>query len=395
MKIADYVKDKKILLWGYGREGKSMERFLKEKTSVKECVVYEGGQEGFQEDAYDLIIKSPGIVPDHYCSSFTSMTELFLREFADRTIGITGTKGKSTVSSLLYEVLSKELPQKVLLMGNMGLPCLDYYDDIDEDTVIVFEMSCHQLQYLSLSPHIAVFLNLFPEHLDHYGTMENYTLAKMNITRWQTEKDCLFVGEQLASIETRANKTVIPYEPPFAFTLNLKGEHNQFNAQVVYTISTQLFGCDPEQVKKHMSSFCSLHHRLELFATVDGVDYYDDSISTIPEAVIEAAKGIPNARTLLIGGMDRGIPYDILVDFIRSHPAYQYLFMYASGERIYQEVSDLPYCRYCVDLEGAVKTAKKITKAGEACILSPAAASYGYFANFEERGAVFQQLVKE
>ena len=95
MKIADYVKDKKILLWGYGREGKAMERFLKEKASVKECVVYEGAQEGFREDAYDLIIKSPGIVPDHYCSSFTSMTELFLREFADRTIGITGTKEKA------------------------------------------------------------------------------------------------------------------------------------------------------------------------------------------------------------------------------------------------------------------------------------------------------------
>ena len=395
MKIADCVNGKKILLWGYGREGKSMERFLKEKTSVKEVTVFEGKQDGFDEKEYDLIIKSPGIVPDHYNEAYTSMTELFLEEFADQTIGITGTKGKSTVTSLLYHVLSRELPQKVLLMGNIGLPCLDYYDEIDRDTVIVFEMSCHQLQFLSKSPHVAVFLNLFPEHLDHYGTMEAYTRAKMNITRWQTEKDYLFVGEQVSTIETKARKTVIPLAVPRSFALQLKGSHNQFNAQVVNTICTQLFGCDGEAVRKDMESFTALHHRLEYVGTVGGVDYYDDSISTIPEAAIEAARSIPNARTLLIGGMDRGIPYDILVEFIKNHPEYYYVLMYDSGRRLYEELSGLSSCRYCDDLEKAVAEAKKVTKPGEACILSPAAASYGFFANFEERGDVFQKLIRE
>ena len=394
MKIADYVNDKRILIWGYGREGKSMERFLKEKASAKTLTVFEGKQEDINEQAYDLIIKSPGIVPVHYNERYTSMTELFLKEFAGQTIGITGTKGKSTTASLLYHVLSRELPQKALMMGNMGLPCLDYYDKIDENTVIVFEMSCHQLQFLTLSPHVAVFLNLFPEHLDHYGTMEAYTQAKMNITRWQEEKDHLFVGEQLGGLETKASKTVILNETPDEFDLLLKGVHNQFNARVVYTICTQLFDCDRESVKRQMSSFSGLRHRLEFAGTIEGVDYYDDSISTIPEASIEAVKSIPNAKTLLIGGMDRGIPYDVLVDFIRDHPEFHYVLMYDSGRRIFNALSGVPSCKYCSDLESAVAEAKRITKAGEACILSPAAASYGYFSNFEERGDVFQKLIR-
>ncbi|MCR5221208.1 MAG: UDP-N-acetylmuramoyl-L-alanine--D-glutamate ligase [bacterium] len=394
MKITEVVKDKRILLWGYGREGKAMERFLKNKASVRGCTVYEGGQDGIDTEAYDFIIKSPGIVADARGSSYTSMTELFLGEFAKQTIGVTGTKGKSTVTSLLYEVLFHELKRKVLLVGNMGLPCLNYYDEIDEDTVILFEMSCHQLQYLTCSPHVAVFLNLFPEHLDHYGTMEKYTEAKMNITKWQEEDDFLFVGEQLRGVESRAKKVVIPQEVPRKFELRLKGKHNQFNAQVVYTISTELFGCDGERVRKIMSGFSTLRHRLECVGTFDGIEYYDDSIATIPEATIQAAGSVPNAKTLLIGGMDRNIPYDVLEEFIGAHPGYNYILMYASGKRIYGELADVSSCHYCEDLKEAVELAKKITKRGEACILSPAAASYGYFADFQERGDVFRELVK-
>ena len=394
MKITDVVKDKRILLWGYGREGKAMERFLREKASVRECAVYEGGQDGINEEAYDFIIKSPGIVADARGSSYTSMTELFLGEFAKQTIGVTGTKGKSTVTSLLYEVLSRELKRKVLLVGNMGLPCLNYYDEIDEDTVILFEMSCHQLQYLTRSPHVAVFLNLFPEHLDHYGTVEKYTEAKMNITKWQREDDFLFVGKQLRGVESRAKKIVIPQEVPHEFELRLKGKHNQFNAQVVYTISTELFGCDGERVREIMSGFSTLRHRLECVGTFDGIEYYDDSISTIPEATIQAAGSVPNAKTLLIGGMDRNIPYGVLEEFIGAHPEYNYILMYASGKRIYGELANVSSCYYCEDLKEAVELAKKITKKGEACILSPAAASYGYFSDFQERGDVFRELVK-
>jgi UDP-N-acetylmuramoylalanine--D-glutamate ligase len=134
---------------------------------------------------------------------------------------------------------------------------------------------------------------------------------------------------------------------------------------------------------------------MQFAGNVNGVDYYDDSISTIPEAAIAAIRSIENAGTILLGGMDRNIDYDILIDFIREHGQYSYILMYKSGDRIYRELGDLPYCYYREDLQGAVELAKEITPAGKACILSPAAASYGYFKNFEERGDVFQKLIQE
>ena len=123
------------------------------------------------------------------------------------------------------------------------------------------------------------------------------------------------------------------------------------------------------------------------------MDYYDDSISTIPQATISAALSLKNAGTLLIGGMDRGIDYTILESFINEHDEYRYVLMYESGMRIYKAVGEKTNVFYVEDLEGAVKKAKQVTRIGEACILSPAAASYGYFKNFEERGDVFKALI--
>ena len=374
MKITEKLKSKRILLWGYGLEGKSTEKFINKYCDVSELTVFQGKREDIDEDAYDYIIKSPGIVAWDLSDKFTSMTDLFLSEFSGQVIGVTGTKGKSTTSSLLYTVLSGCTDRPTLLVGNIGLPALDYYGSITDDTIIVFEMSCHQLAHAGISPHIAVFLNLYEEHLDYYKTMDKYFRAKANIT---------------------LNQKVISYDDPMHFDMKLKGEHNQFNARFVYAISTQLFGCDPDKVREALGEFTGLRHRMQFAGNYDGVDYYDDSISTIPEAAIAAIRSIPNAGTILLGGMDRNIDYEILIDFIREHGEYNYILMYKSGERIFREVGTLPYCRYTEDLQDAVALAKEITPAGKACILSPAAASYGYFKNFEERGDVFQQLVKD
>ena len=142
-----------------------------------ELTVFQGKRDEIDEDAYDYIIKSPGIVAWDLSDKFTSMTDLFLSEFSGQVIGITGTKGKSTTSSLLYTVLSKCTDRPALLVGNIGLPALDYYGSITDDTIIVFEMSCHQLAHAAISPHIAVFLNLYEEHLDYYQTPEARRLS--------------------------------------------------------------------------------------------------------------------------------------------------------------------------------------------------------------------------
>ena len=132
---------------------------------------------------------------------------------------------------------------------------------------------------------------------------------------------------------------------------------------------------------------------MEFIGNVGGINYYDDSISTIPEATIQAIQSIDNAKSVIIGGMDRNIDYDILIDFIRAHTDLLYIFAYPSGERIYKEVGDLPCCVLVADLGAAVWTARARTPKGSSCVLSPAAASYGFFKNFEERGDAFKQYV--
>ena len=392
--ITDRFKDKRILIWGYGREGQSTERFLQTYCAPSEVEIYEGGREGIEEGKWDFIIKSPGIKAEALSAKYTSQTELFLDAFAAQTIGITGTKGKSTTSVLLRDALAAAQGRKVILVGNIGLPCLDYYGDIDKDTIVVFEMSCHQLAHAKTSPHVAVFLNLYEEHLDQYGTFDKYFAAKANIALHQKEGDFFICGDDVPEIPTAAKTVIIPREAPAEFDTQLLGEHNQFNARVVHYICAEIFGCADADIRAAIAAFRGLPHRLEPVGKVGGIDFYDDSISTIPAATIEALRAIPNAQTVLVGGMDRHIDYQLLEDFIREHGEYQYILMYETGARILKELGELPCCHYREDLAGAVALAKEITAEGRACLLSPAAASYGYFKNFEERGDVFAALAR-
>ena len=153
MKTYDKFTGKRILIWGYGREGKSTEHFLARFCRPEKVDIFEGKREDINEDLYDYIVKSPGIVMDDDDPKYTSQTQIFLENFRLNTVGITGTKGKSTTSALLHHVLAAA-GRKTVLLGNIGEPCLDYFDQIDDDTVAVFEMSCHQLAHVTISPHI-------------------------------------------------------------------------------------------------------------------------------------------------------------------------------------------------------------------------------------------------
>ena len=396
MKITEKLDNKRILIWGKGREGKSSEKFLQEHCPGATYEMVEGSEDDIQKLSkdFDYILKSPGIITHVPDPKYISQTRLFMEEFGPQIVGITGTKGKSTTSSLLYHVLHDLRDGNAILCGNIGLPCFDYYDDIGKDTIVVYELSCHQLSDLEFSPHIAVFLNLYEDHLDRYITMENYFNAKKNITIHQGSSDFLFYGNDVPAIETPAQKTLLNFDSSMNFNMNLKGAHNQFNATFVYRICTEVFGLDPEKVRKSIETFTGLHHRLEFIGNYDGIDFYNDSISTIPQATIQAATSVPNTATLLIGGMDRGIDYSTLIAFIKEHPEYQYICSYESGKRIYEDVGDLPYTHLVADLKESVELGKKITPAGKACILSPAAASYTHFKDFEARGEKFCQLVR-
>ena len=396
MKITEKLNNKRILIWGKGREGKSSGKFLLEHCPGSTFEMVEGTEEEILKRAcdFDYILKSPGIITHVDEPKYISQTRLFMEEFGQKIIGITGTKGKSTTSSLLYHVLHDLRDGNAILCGNIGLPCFDYYDEIGNDTLIVYELSCHQLSDLEFSPHIAVFLNLYEDHLDRYITMENYFNAKKNITIHQGPDDYLFYGNDVPEIDTKAKKTRLDFNSSMDFDMKLQGAHNRFNATFVYRICTEVLGLDPQKVKKSIETFTGLHHRLEFVGNFDGIDFYNDSISTIPQATIQAATSIGNTGTLLIGGMDRGIDYTTLIAFIKEHPEYQYICAYESGKRIYDEVGELPYCHLVSDIKESVDLARRITPKGKACIMSPAAASYTHFKDFEARGEKFCQLVK-
>ena len=423
--IISKLNDKRILIFGYGREGKSTENFIKKHVRYKSLDIFEGSILQIDEDKYDVIIKSPGIVMLDDNPKYTSQTELFLDEYHAKTIGVTGTKGKSTTSAMLANVL-KGCGVKALLLGNIGKPCFDYIDDIDDDTWIVFELSCHQLLHINKAPHIAIFLNLFEEHLDYYGTLEKYFYAKSNIISHQSENDFCFVGENVPDIEHKSEMKIIS-SPGRDYELSILGEHNKINAEFVFEVAKLFYKADDEIILKGIKEFKGLPHRLEYFAEIDKVRYYDDSISTIPEACINAVKSVENVGSVIVGGMDRGIDYDILADFIRDNENILFILCYETGLRIskmlgfeyednsiypeefgnimsttyvgnWEEIEDVSLPKnvmLTVNLDYAVRLAKQNTKPGMACILSPAAPSYGYFKNFEERGEYFKQLVEQ
>ncbi len=462
--VRELIKNKKVAILGFGREGLSTLHFLEKAGGFKSLTIVDlnpvknvsseyatvtGADYQKDLDAYDVVFKSPGIVLEkdfnEYRANITSQTEQFLTAYRRQTIGITGTKGKSTTTSLLYHVL-KESGKNAILMGNIGIPCFDCFEMMGEDAIAVFEMSSHQLEFTRVSPFIGVLLNVHEEHLDHYGTFEKYKAAKCNVFNFQEKEDDLYInlenvdetrncvafdgsrngkyelashihtiafsGMSLSHEETRAhidpsladiridaNATritgmcedyVIPTD-----RIQLLGHHNYFNIGVAYAIASKL-GISQEAFESALCTFEPLPHRLKLLGEKEGIRFYDDSISTICETTIQALQSVDNVGTLLIGGMDRGIDYEPLIQYLLENPVDHIICMYATGKRIFERIVELggdEAFEWVEDLETATKKAIRLTEKGKACLLSPAAASYGYFKNFEERGDKFKEYV--
>lgn len=407
--IRDFLRNKSILILGFGREGKSTYNFIKKyvnyksiaiadklKPEVAETVYFGDNYLDFVSE-YDVVIKSPGItffdIPEDIL--VTSQTELMLMANRKNMIGITGTKGKSTTSTLIYCML-KDFGKDVKFVGNIGVPLFDCLDEITDETLLVCEMSSHQLEHVKYSPHIAVLLNIFEEHLDHYKSYEDYQLAKVNIFRYQKEDDVVIYANDNELVcnyinkYANAKKFSFPYD--YDVESNLLGDHNKKNVMAARLVA-HACGVNEESIRKSIKEFKGLPHRLEFIGEIDGVKYYNDSISTIPEATIMAIESLPDVDTVLIGGMDRGIHYEELIKYLQNSYVKNIILMYDTGRRIYDSLKR-DGVRYVEDLENAVEIAKVVTEKGKTCLLSPAAASYGFFKNFEERGEAFSKLVK-
>lgn len=435
------IRNKKVLILGFGREGKSTYKLMQKAggyerlaiadlnpitdTLAENVLIITGEDYQKSLNDYDVVFKSPGIVLEQEIGTYTceivSQTELFFRRFRNQIIGITGTKGKSTTTTLLYHVL-KEAGVKCVLAGNIGIPAFDIAEEIQEDTVICFEMSSHQLEYMSVSPKYGVLMNIHEEHLDHYGTMEKYVAAKERIYRNQQAGDKLIcnmeilpkentcksqvisIGYEGSNADIQVEETRIRYKNK-AFSIpvseiKLIGIHNYYDIGVVYGLLQEL-GVSDEVFMEALKTYEPLPHRLQYVGTVDGIKYYDDSISTICDTTIQALTSLKDTDTVIIGGMDRGIEYQELISFLSEHEVPNIILMEATGKRIYREIKEnypdfkaVERIQPVEHLEDAVELAKKVTRQGKSCVMSPAAASYGIFKNFEERGEVFVKLVR-
>lgn len=435
------IRNKKVLILGFGREGKSTYKLIEKAggyerlaiadlnpitdTLAENVLIITGEDYQKSLNDYDVVFKSPGIVLEQEIGTYTceivSQTELFFRRFRNQIIGITGTKGKSTTTTLLYHVL-KEAGVKCVLAGNIGIPAFDIAEEIQEDTVICFEMSSHQLEYMSVSPKCGVLMNIHEEHLDHYGTMEKYVAAKERIYRNQQAGDKLIcnmeilpkentcksqvisIGYEGSNADIQVEETRIRYKNK-AFSIpvseiKLIGIHNYYDIGVVYGLLQEL-GVSDEVFMEALKTYEPLPHRLQYVGTVDGIKYYDDSISTICDTTIQALTSLKDTDTVIIGGMDRGIEYQELISFLSEHEVPNIILMEATGKRIYREIKEnypdfkaVERIQPVEHLEDAVELAKKVTRQGKSCVMSPAAASYGIFKNFEERGEVFVKLVR-
>lgn len=424
--IIEELKNKRIAILGFGREGKSTYHYIRKYLPDQEVTIADSCPvdtsmltkvktiigEHYQELAdFDIIMKSPGIVLTHELpqAKLNSQTNLFLKHYGEQTVGITGTKGKSTTASLLYHILRQHY--NCVLLGNIGKPAFDQLDDIDSDTVIVYELSCHQLEYAHYSPHYGVLLNLYEEHLDHYGTYEKYVRAKENIWRNQNTNDTIVLEAALANPQIKSHvirasmndleadlqadentlrifqDEIVLHEHDTA----LLGKHNRYDIAVVFYLAKQ-FNVSYEQALAALKSFVPLAHRLQYVGCYHGLHWYDDSISTICETTIQALKALPKTDTLLLGGMDRGIDYAPLADYLNAHPIHHVILMYDSG-KVLAQLLKIPFT-VVDDLQAAVETAKQVSKKNACVLLSPAAASYGFFKNFEERGDCYQMYIK-
>lgn len=421
--IIDFLQGQKILILGYGREGKSALNFLQQNLPDAKYAVADqnpleiDGVQTFSGENYletvkdfDIVIKSPGVVIKDYLddtqkAKITSLTDLFLRYTQNPVIGITGTKGKSTTSSLIYHILH-ESGKDALLVGNIGKPCFDVIDDIKPQTIIVFEISCHQLEFIQASPHIAILLNIYEEHFDHYSTPEGYFEAKKNIYRHQGTHDLLIYGDifQHASheeIDALPMQKLNIYQdiniPREFIKTHLLGEHNYYDI-LAASAACEACGVPQDDILNAVATFRGLPHRLEYVGTFKNIKFYNDSIATAQEAVINAIKALGNVDSIILGGMDRGLDYHTLVEFIRGSSVRNVILLpntIESFERIFNEAPHSQMLMPVANMEEAVKTAYEHTAEGHTCLLSPAAASYGFYTNFEERGRDYCALVEK
>ena len=452
--LRKYLKGKKIAILGYGREGKSTfgllrqyfpdlplvvadknENLLSENPELRSVgtTVFTGKEYTRNLNDFDIVIKSPGISVFHsglmdIQSRITSQTDLFLQAFARQTIGVTGTKGKSTTASLLHHIISG-YSSNTILAGNIGIPLFDRISQLDSGTRVICEFSSHQLEFISKAPAISILLNLYQEHLDHYASFYDYQLAKFQIALKQQAGNHFLYNPDDANMQALLREFVVPGVKVPVHTVVFEGDgagrssggefvfrkdgHESFllpqspetlllgahNMRNILSAATAAWisGIPVEAIAEGIATFKPLKHRLEFLGIHKGKLYYNDSISTIPETCLAAIDTLGAVDTLILGGFDRDIDYEPFILQLCSAKVNHLVFTGPAGERMMKLLQmtqcNRPTFEMGKSFDDAVNRAVSATPFSGICLLSPAASSYDSFKNFEERGERFQELV--
>jgi UDP-N-acetylmuramoylalanine--D-glutamate ligase len=387
---------------------------------------------GHRENTFleqDLIIPSPGVPADAPFLqaarakgvTIWSEVELADRFLHGRLIGITGSNGKTTTTSLVEHILTNA-GFSTILAGNIGTPLIACVEQTSDDTVSVVELSSFQLELIeTFRPNISVFLNLTPDHLDRHHTLQAYARAKGRIFENQTEADSAILNADdpattpLAPSKphlywfsrkqrvaqgafVRGNEIVFRHDGQEEAVLNLKeiplpGAHNVENV-LAAVAATRLAGVEPAAIAKGVRSFAGVEHRLEFVAEIGGVRYYNDSKATNVDATMKALDAFPGRILIVLGGKDKGSDYTALQKALREK-AILALLIGAAAEKIEKQIAGSVAIERAGTIERAVEIASHAARPGDVVLLAPACASFDQFQNYEHRGRIFKDLVHQ
>ncbi len=435
-------KNKKILIMGGAKSGMAAARLLSKhnqvtltdinKLSKEEAmelkrlnvdVIITHDQENILIDDFEMIVKNPGIVPDHPLLIkakdkkilITNEVEVSYHYLSKDTtiIGITGSNGKTTVTTIIYNIL-KEMGKKVYLAGNIGIPLSSIVEEIEPSSILVIEISDHQLlNFKDFKTDISVLTNIVKTHLDYHKGFENYKNAKSKIFNNHTSLDVAIINKQdndslditnnILSNKIYFNNEDNYYDNDYIYInkerivaiedIKIVGTHNYENILASLLVLNEFY-LDKEVIKKYLSNFSGVEHRIEFVLEKNGIKYYNDSKSTNPTSTITALNTFKNPIHLILGGKNREQNFEELSNHIRGVKC-----IYAVGE-----ASNLVYdfalkhnipCIKCKTLKGVIKSLKNSNELekGDIVLLSPASASLDQYKNFEERGEDFKKLI--
>jgi len=450
-------ENQRVAIIGLGREGTALAKFLSRhgaKVTVTDMKSEEALRdridelkelpiryllEGHPDELLDtdIIFVSPGVPRDipilleaqRRRVALSSETKLFFSLCRAPIIGITGSSGKTTTTSLVGETM-RAAGYRTFVGGNIGSPMIGVVEDIEPLDKVVMELSSFQLEVLNQSPHIAAILNLSPNHLDRHQSIDDYVNAKTNIIRFQKEgdyavlnadqpltrqllKECrgqalLFSRQYQVSAGAFLDQEQIivrwngdEWRVCHTSELQLPGSHNVDNALAACAIAAAA-GAHAEAMRTGVTSFKGVEHRLELVAEVDAVRYYDDSIATSPQRAVAALNSFSEPIILLAGGREKHLPLGELAQLIVKKA--KFLVLFGEAAPVLEEAvidvlggkgeTDLPIFRSS-DLAQAVRTARRISEAGDIVLLSPAFTSFDTYRDFAERGDHFKALVRD